>query len=429
MGLRLFIAPVESDVPEKPATKSPADPAHSRSPIRRVERRRQLRETREHRLRLLAALQGNESNLNLPNLPSETTGEPTRRGWPYSRRSPFDSDLDDIQLADIIRGEYRREGLQPNASSDLTDTESSIREELNSQFFSSADPWGSTISTEGPNQTRLMMRTTARPARTLQASRRSPATSRVRVRNDDETLTSTGRSSRPTDRDTLDEFRWRRDRMRAPTSALLDDGAIYGAIRDLQQRSDPFSARRDRMVRTATSSRNVDGLGDRDRSLSPEGDGVWDTLQSTLTPDPQPPSVGSSFASTTASAAASQITASSSNTSISNHDEVEPPCDPAPETSDSNGEGDDEVEDGHSEPSRRPTAHTRRSYADVAAEETPSRDEGNERSDWLTDMQLSDMQQIVQRLASRHDIPDEWWAAAGLSRSMTWDESGLTNGV
>ncbi|KAH7325768.1 hypothetical protein B0I35DRAFT_421150 [Stachybotrys elegans] len=37
----------------------------------------------------------------------------------------------------------------------------------------------------------------------------------------------------------------------------------------------------------------VDGLGDRERSLSPES---WDTLLTTLTPDPQPPSANSSFA-------------------------------------------------------------------------------------------------------------------------------------
>lgn len=48
----------------------------------------------------------------------------------------------------------------------------------------------------------------------------------------------------------------------------------------------------------------IDGLGDRRRSLSPEGDGVWDTLLTTLTPDPQPPSVGSSFASSSSALAA-----------------------------------------------------------------------------------------------------------------------------
>ncbi|ROV90525.1 hypothetical protein VPNG_10050 [Cytospora leucostoma] len=72
-------------------------------------------------------------------------------------------------------------------------------------------------------------------------------------------------------------------------------------------------------VATTHESR-FDGLGDRDRSLSPEGDGVWDTLLSSITPDPQPPSVGTSFASTPAPASAggtSQSTASavSANTS------------------------------------------------------------------------------------------------------------------
>ncbi|SPN97510.1 uncharacterized protein DNG_01024 [Cephalotrichum gorgonifer] len=41
-----------------------------------------------------------------------------------------------------------------------------------------------------------------------------------------------------------------------------------------------------------------DGLGDRERSMSPDPNGTWDTLLTTLTPDPQPPSAGSSFAST-----------------------------------------------------------------------------------------------------------------------------------
>ncbi|EFX01354.1 hypothetical protein CMQ_6296 [Grosmannia clavigera kw1407] len=55
----------------------------------------------------------------------------------------------------------------------------------------------------------------------------------------------------------------------------------------------------------------VDGLGDRSRSLSPEGDGAWDTLLTTLTPDPQPPSLGSSFASTTAPAPAARTSSAS----------------------------------------------------------------------------------------------------------------------
>ncbi|KAI5925108.1 hypothetical protein F4810DRAFT_89251 [Camillea tinctor] len=178
--------------------------------------------------------------------------------------------------------------------------------------------------------------------------------------------------------------------------------------------------------------RYVDGLGDRDRSLSPEGDSVWDTLQSTLTPDPQPPSVGSSFASTSASAVASQSTnASSSNTSITSPEErtaTEPPCDPVNENSDTDGE-EEEDRDRQPEASRRPTPHGRRSYADVVgdhgnAPETRSRqspeDSENTESDRLE--WLSGMHRIVRGLAARQDIPDEWWAQAGLSRSMSWGE-------
>lgn len=56
--------------------------------------------------------------------------------------------------------------------------------------------------------------------------------------------------------------------------------------------------------------RAPNGLGDRVHSPSPE---AWDTLLTTLTPDPQPPSANSSFAST----AATQTAGVSTNTSIS----------------------------------------------------------------------------------------------------------------
>ncbi|KAG5917147.1 hypothetical protein E4U53_004232 [Claviceps sorghi] len=80
------------------------------------------------------------------------------------------------------------------------------------------------------------------------------------------------------------------------------------------------------------AARGVDGLGDRDRSLSPE---VWDTLLSTLTPDPQPPSAGSSFVSV----AASQTFDPSSGTPSTAPDvidevQLETACDSACEYSD-----------------------------------------------------------------------------------------------
>ncbi|KAG6008669.1 hypothetical protein E4U21_004024 [Claviceps maximensis] len=79
-------------------------------------------------------------------------------------------------------------------------------------------------------------------------------------------------------------------------------------------RSRGLSARQSMPPRRA--SRMVDGLGDRDRSLSPE---MWDTLLSTLTPEPQQPSAGSSFDSVPAS----QTAGPSSGTPSTNPDAVD----------------------------------------------------------------------------------------------------------
>ena len=176
----------------------------------------------------------------------------------------------------------------------------------------------------------------------------------------------------------------------------------------------------------------MDGLGDRNRSLSPEGDEVWDVLQSTLTPDPQPPSIGSSFASATTSATASQnISANSSanlsvNTSVTSPDvDLEPPCDHEFDESQDDGDA-DEAADQRTELPGRPTPRDRRSYADVASEMTSDfapADDGGDRTpdpEWL-----ANMYDIVSGLASRQDIPDEWWAHAGLSRSMSHEGDGF----
>lgn len=65
-----------------------------------------------------------------------------------------------------------------------------------------------------------------------------------------------------------------------------------------------------RMMREEdAASSGLDGLGDRNRSLSPEGYDVWDTLLYTVTPDPQPPSAGSSFTSASASVVAASQSA------------------------------------------------------------------------------------------------------------------------
>lgn len=177
----------------------------------------------------------------------------------------------------------------------------------------------------------------------------------------------------------------------------------------------------------------MDGLGDRNRSLSPEGDNVWDTLLTTLTPDPQPPSVGSSFASASASAsaAATQTTAAgSAGTSLTEPDPAddasfEPPCESGCENCETDGGEEDEDEDEDEEDEEGDAeiedilarfeagfARTRRTYADVVAE---SGARGNTHDDAL---ELASMHRIVRHLARREDIPDEWWAEAGLSRNM-----------
>ena len=80
------------------------------------------------------------------------------------------------------------------------------------------------------------------------------------------------------------------------------------------------------------------GLGDRNRSMSPE----WDTLLSTLTPDPQPPSAGSSFASTATSRNNGSAN-NSSSTSLSHQAtgaeaQGDQPCEPGRENSDEDDE-------------------------------------------------------------------------------------------
>ncbi|KAG9255719.1 uncharacterized protein F5Z01DRAFT_635336 [Emericellopsis atlantica] len=69
-----------------------------------------------------------------------------------------------------------------------------------------------------------------------------------------------------------------------------------------------------RGIERPSRGEDYNGLGDRTRSPSP---GHWDTLLTTLTPDPQPPSASTSFVSN--SAAQSAMAASSSNTSQSEH--------------------------------------------------------------------------------------------------------------
>ncbi|KAI1429112.1 hypothetical protein F5Y12DRAFT_710323 [Xylaria sp. FL1777] len=397
MGLPLFIPPVESDVPSKPSTKSRADPSHARSPIRRTERRRQLNETREESLRMLNALQAAAYNTE-QSLLTTLHGVPSPRPFPHPADAPHSSErqsprLENPRISELTDLERRHLGRAATselsrgpAIDDLDDAWNQLSHVIPSHF--------QTI------QSSSTQRSNALPL----ASRHGPtyttrrAAWRRRVDRDNEEPRSF-RSRYVPHRDPRD---------RVGHSFAANATSALAGLRHAQ---------RVRYV-DGLGYVDVDGLGDRDRSLSPEGDGVWDTLQSTLTPDPQPPSVGSSFASTITATTSETNGSTSVNTSITTpNEETEPPCDPVTDNPGSDGE-----DDVGERPSRQTTPRLYRSYAEVVSEaqsrqSTESSDASDPDREWL-----SGMHRIVRGLASRVDIPDEWWAQAGLSRSMSWED-------
>lgn len=178
----------------------------------------------------------------------------------------------------------------------------------------------------------------------------------------------------------------------------------------------------------AGSPESFDGLGDRDRSFSP--DSPWDTLSTTIAPDPQPPSIGSSFVSNSTTANSGRSTIISASTTATSVDgaNVSPfNCD----NSESEGSNTDADEDD-SLPQLR--ARNAISYAAVVASRRLGAQRHRARADangdhnlWQFETgafrrhaeSLTDLQRIVGRLAARGDIPDSWWAGAGLSRIIS----------
>jgi hypothetical protein len=171
----------------------------------------------------------------------------------------------------------------------------------------------------------------------------------------------------------------------------------------------------------------LDGLGDRDRSLSPEGDAAWDTLLTSITPDPQPPSAGSSFASTSAAAAASASSGSiptSTSTSMTNIRTTDDPstiqpCEASDSGSDTEGEEEEDIYELQDSP-RTTGDRFWRTYADVV---TARADHVALHGGAGDTEHLGGMQRIILRLSQRNDIPDEWWAGAGVSRALHRDSS------
>ncbi|KAJ5176340.1 uncharacterized protein N7482_002217 [Penicillium canariense] len=177
----------------------------------------------------------------------------------------------------------------------------------------------------------------------------------------------------------------------------------------------------------------VDGLGDRQRSLSPDAEretDAWETLLSTITPDANFPSTDSSFSSNPTSAASrngtsrnvgaySQTLASSLGPSRAVHLALDPypdtlhPCDFSSDDEDTPVSYHRIVGSSGIPLSlrRSPGVHsTMSSHPPIPTISFSFSDSG--------DSDLQQMQAILDRLARREDIPDDWWAGAGLSRTI-----------
>ncbi|EED23678.1 conserved hypothetical protein [Talaromyces stipitatus ATCC 10500] len=190
----------------------------------------------------------------------------------------------------------------------------------------------------------------------------------------------------------------------------------------------------------------IDGLGDRQRSASPDDDldNAWETLLTTLTPDPNLPSTESSFTSNAAtssnraseSSRQSQTQQTQSGPSATVHMILEPypdffnPCDIPDHATDSDTEAESELDlrrlgsfPRRQDPRARlldstlPIGTTQDSQPPLSR--MPGASSLHSLSVVSHDLSSGvDMQAIVDRLAQREHVPDGWWAAAGLPRTI-----------
>ncbi|KAK3684733.1 hypothetical protein B0T22DRAFT_196309 [Podospora appendiculata] len=424
MGLRLYQAPVESDIQSKPATdkNSPL----SRSIIRRTRLRNNPEQTRRRRVTAATYLglhpptgrpsppadqPSATSNASIPPAVAARIAETQRRG-----SSEYTRGLGGPELTRALGGldesvvhMFGERWAHLHAESNPAPTrDHEIEESISVPQGAVAPDFHIRRRYQPPPApyTTSSMRSTQAPNHPSRSQSRQEHSSarRVRVSNNVRELAGSDPSF----------DRWFDDYLQ---SGDRESGSRHGDTPGAPERG------------------QVDGLGDRNRSLSPEGDNVWDTLLTTLTPDPQPPSVGSSFASATAStsasasAAASQSAATrSSMTSFTGPEtteetSVEPPCESGCENSETEGDEDDEMEQNPLARFPAGVRALRRSYADVIRNNDSS---SNNNEDPFVQLLggVGGMQRIVRNLARREDIPDEWWAQVGLSRTLSREASG-----
>ncbi|KAL7796070.1 hypothetical protein V8C37DRAFT_400526 [Trichoderma ceciliae] len=468
MGLPLFVAPVETDLPPKDAPKRDV-----LSPSRSAIRRSTQTETRERRN------PNRRAAVRILSIPPHTqiSTATMRRQSPWAT-GDFNMDPDRPHSGEMFSRPVR-EALRDVTSRPRRNR---LEEQMSSIFggtWHNIGPLPPRREEEGAQDGDLEwwnsdLRSRARRARVVAPDnpRRNRSPHRHRSYHN-------GNRSPPL-RPTLDGP----ERLQSESATSNDETAqplAFSPYRSLRRnQSRVFRALLSRHSpangRPAPRPLPVDGLGDRERSLSPE---VWDTLLSTLTPDPQPPSAGSSFAS----AAASQ-NAGPSNAPPSAPDLPDETMDHACESGHENSDDDDTFYgypgyrsidqqvrrqrlnqpvpdynlDGPSdaphsqrpEPSELPRpGHSpggflinnyslllnngwtgRLSHAGSEDERgadrlRPNREgsAGSGPGTHTGDEEWLGMQRIVRSLAAREDIPDEWWAEAGLNRTLPQNES------
>ncbi|MCJ1361573.1 hypothetical protein MMC16_000673 [Acarospora aff. strigata] len=223
-----------------------------------------------------------------------------------------------------------------------------------------------------------------------------------------------------------------------PPSASRLDGVENPSLQRAGHRSITDSIRQENARVSRRVGVHVDGLGDRERSFSPE-DESWETLLTTIAPDEHLPSASSSFTSATASASSlSSNSAPSSNTvftepsSTSERSETLmtfPVCDMS-DSDDSETDAEDwelhTDDDSDDTPARNPDQYAddiqaRRERIDriVDTRETARLERlmgGSEET--VREEEMTHLHSVIERLAQRDDIPDEWWASAGLNRNL-----------
>jgi len=410
MGLRLWNLPVESDIPQKPAADRTA--AQSRSSIRRIQINRRNPVTwhdASRRYNPLVALHSHEAPARFQSPPAaepSSGAAATRSGNNNNNNSTSENSryalremasrpgTFDDQVVAIYSGRWA-ELHAASGPSPLRDDEDHELSPL---------PAIPTFAPDYPHRRSRIhgltepyaissMRSTQAPNHPSRRSTRSPGNGGDPPR----TQASGLRSFRPIEPQYLT--------ISTPDDDFLGFGRGRGAVSSLE-------------------AAQVDGLGDRDRSVSPDGDDPWATLLTTIAPDPQPPSLGSSFASASASASASMSasavsTAQNTQSSMTTLEEesgllLDHACESGCDNSDTEGDEDDEDQASVLRRFSSSMRNTRQSYADS----TRSPEDALEIIGGV-----GGLQRIMMNLARREDIPEEWWAEAGLSRVLRRETS------